>query len=74
MIPTNINYLTDSNGAPTAVIVDLKDWQNLHEELNLLRQQEALRGQIERGLLEVRLWKQGKQELMSLEDFIKYEC
>lgn len=67
---SNISYITNTNGEPTAVVVNLKDWQNLQEELDRLKQQEALRGQIERGLAEVRSWKQGKKKLMSLDKFI----
>lgn len=73
MMPSNISYITNTKGKPTAVIVNLKDWQNLQKELDRLKQQEALRGQIERGLTEVRLWKQGKKKLMSLDKFIEDE-
>ena len=35
MLP-NIKYLTDENGERTAVVIDIKDWQNLQEELDRL--------------------------------------
>lgn len=70
----NVKYLTDENGEKTAVVIDIKEWQLLQEELERLRQQEALKGQIERGMKDVGAWKQGEKDLSSLKNFLEHEC
>ena len=69
----NIKYLINESGERMAVVIDIQDWQILQEELERLKEQEEIKGQIRRGLDDVKMWKNGEKELTSLEDFLKHE-
>lgn len=67
---TNIQYLTDEQGERTAVVVDIKAWNDLQLELKILRQQNDLKTSLSTALQEVQDWKQGKKQLRTLEQFL----
>jgi len=69
----NIKYLINESGERTAVVIDIQDWQILQKELERLVEQEEIKGQISRGLEDVKMWKNGEKELTSLEDFLEHE-
>lgn len=70
----DIKYLTDEKGKRTAVVISIDEWNILKKELETFRQQEELRMQIESGLKEIKEWKNGSKELITLEDFLENEC
>ncbi|MEN0004164.1 MAG: hypothetical protein AAF798_08475 [Bacteroidota bacterium] len=73
MDAVNLKYLTDENGERTAVVIQMSDWLAIQEELSLVRQQESIKQQLISGFADVKLYKSGAKELMTLEDCLKNE-
>jgi len=71
----NIQYVTDSEGAPTGVFIPIADWETLRATYHLPEfdeeptKEEVLNG-IKEALEEVKLHRQGKIKLQSARDFL----
>jgi len=74
----NVQYLINSKGKKTAVVVAIKDWLTIEKRLDGYGDEdykeptkaEILEG-IKQGLKEVKLHQEGKIKLQSFDEFIK---
>lgn len=74
----NVQYLINSKGKKTAVLVPVKDWLAIEKKLDGIEDEdyeeptkaEILEG-IKQGLKEVKLHREGKIKLQSFDEFIR---
>ncbi len=71
----NIQYLTDSKGQPTGVFIPIKEWEKLKRDYQLPADDDAPTTQdvidgIKEALEEVKLHRQGKIKLKSLDELL----
>lgn len=64
-----VQYLTDTKGKKTGVVLGIKDWERIQKKLNAESEHPVLKG-IKQGLKEVEMIKKGKLKAKSLKDFL----
>ena len=64
-----VQYLTDTKGKKTGVVLGIKDWERIQKKLNAESEHPVLKG-IKQGLKEVEIIKKGKLKAKSLKDFL----
>ena len=66
----NVQYIVDTAGKPTSVVVSLSEWERVNEQYEkLLRKMQLLTG-IKGAILEVRKAKKNGTALQSLRSFL----
>ena len=68
-----IQYVTDQNGNKTAVLIPIKDWENIERDLQEFLEYMNLKKSLKNALSEVKNIKQKKASKISLNDFLN-EC
>lgn len=77
----NVQYISDHKGRRTGVFIPIKEWDKLKEQLHLPQDEsdaddelpptkEQLLADLKEALEEVKLYKQGKIQLQTLDDFL----
>ena len=66
----NINYITDSYGKQSAVIVPIADWEEIMERLAKMKRKLEILAGLEEAVEEVNMAKEGKLKLKSLKEFL----
>ncbi|MBB3836630.1 lipoate synthase [Runella defluvii] len=77
---TSLQYITDKRGRKKAVIIPIKEWEKYQKALDLLEEKQELEApiftkdeiitNIKEAVEEVKLYRQGKIELQTAEDFL----
>lgn len=77
---TSLQYITDKRGRKKAVIIPIKEWEKYQKALDLLQEKQELEAPIftkdeiitnlKEAVEEVKLYRQGKIELQTAEDFL----
>ncbi|AYQ31009.1 hypothetical protein [Runella sp. SP2] len=77
---TSLQYITDKRGRKKAVIIPIKEWEKYQKALDLLEEKQELEAPIftkdeiitnlKEAVEEVKLYRQGKIELQTAEDFL----
>ena len=77
---TSLQYITDKRGRKKAVIIPIKEWEKYQKALDLLEEKQELEApiftkdeiitNITEAVEEVKLYRQGKIELQTAEDFL----
>ncbi|MCD6010233.1 MAG: hypothetical protein K0Q79_95 [Flavipsychrobacter sp.] len=62
-----VQYLTDTKGKKTGVLLGIKDWEKIQKKLNAEQFYEGFR----ESLREIKLHKQGKTKLKDAKDLFK---
>jgi PHD/YefM family antitoxin component YafN of YafNO toxin-antitoxin module len=66
----NINYITDSYGKQSAVIVPIADWEEIMERLAKMKRKLEILAGLEEAVEEVNMVKEGKVKLKSFKEFL----
>lgn len=66
----SIQFVTDEAGNKQAVLIPIKDWLRLQEELQMLRESQALRGSLFQGFVQMKQIKNGQMPKTSLRSFL----
>ena len=69
----SIQYVTDQDGNKQAVLIPIKEWQHLQNELKSLREYLQLRDNLSRAFIEMKEIRNGKLPKTSLKSFLD-EC
>ena len=70
---TQFQYLSDTKGTPTAVVIPINDWISFQKEHSRLRQYVKLKTRLMLAFEEFDEIKNGKKKTISLRDFLN-EC
>ena len=67
-----VQYLTDTKGKKTGVLLGIKDWEKIQKKLHIEKSEQGhpVLESIKQGLKEVELAKKGKLKTRSLKDFL----
>lgn len=74
----NVQYISDHKGKHTGVYIPIKEWEKITKQYDLPTEdddepaltKEQLIADVKEALEEVKLYKQGKIQLQSFDDFI----
>ncbi len=66
----NINYITDSYGKQSAVIIPIDDWKLINDKLIKIQNKLKILTGLKEAVDEVRQAQEGKIELQSFKDFL----
>ncbi|MCB0520611.1 MAG: hypothetical protein H6577_16250 [Lewinellaceae bacterium] len=72
-IPSNLQYLTDEHGNKTAVLISIKDWQNMRKDFQEFMEYRNLKKSLTAAFKDVKAMQAGKKGKTSLKDFLN-EC
>jgi len=64
-------YMIDENGEKTSVLVPIKTWQKINNQLNRLQRKLNVLNGIKSGLTEVKESKRTGKRLQTLKDFLR---
>lgn len=70
MTVSNIKYVSDADGKKTAVLIPIKEWEEMESELRSLKQEEILRNSLTNAMNEVELIQKGELPKKSIEDLL----
>jgi PHD/YefM family antitoxin component YafN of YafNO toxin-antitoxin module len=68
----NLQYITDTKGHKSAVLLPLKDWEQIQKdlgELKRLRNKKLFMTELAEAVEEMKLIKKGKKQARNAEDF-----
>ena len=73
----NVQYLSDRKGRRTGVYIPIKEWEKMKKRYDLPIEEdepaltkEQLIADVKEALEEIKLYKQGKVQLQTLDDFL----
>lgn len=69
----NLQYITDTEGHKNAVLLPIKDWEKIQNdllELETFRDKKAFMYDLKESIEEVKLAREGKIKLQSAKDFL----
>ena len=69
----NLQYITDTKGHKSAVLLPLKDWEQIQKdlgELKRLRNKKLFMTELAEAVEEMKLIKKGKKQARNVEDFL----
>ncbi|ASB48831.1 hypothetical protein [Alkalitalea saponilacus] len=69
----NLQYITDTKGHKSAVLLPLKDWEQIQkdlDELERLRNKKLFMTELAEAVEEMKLIKEGKKQARNAEDFL----
>ncbi|MGI6322915.1 MAG: hypothetical protein ACOXZO_06315 [Bacteroidales bacterium] len=69
----NLQYITDTKGHKSAVLLPLKDWEQIQKdlgELKRLRNKKLFMTELAEAVEEMKLIKKGKKQARNAEDFL----
>jgi|APIni6443716594_1056825.scaffolds.fasta_scaffold2762385_1 PHD/YefM family antitoxin component YafN of YafNO toxin-antitoxin module len=66
----NINYITDSYGKQSAVVVPIADWEEIMEKLAKMKRKLEILAGLEEAVEEINMAKEGKVKLKSFKEFL----
>lgn len=69
---SNLEFTTDKSGSK-AVLISLKDWENIQKELKELEEYRSMKSGLKSAFLQVQAIKEGKLPRKTLESFLD-EC
>lgn len=69
----NIQYVSDRKGIKTAVLIPVKEWENLKDEYIKLKQYKALKQELKEAFLDIKEIERGNSEEITLSEFLN-EC
>lgn len=67
---SNLKYLTDTKGRPQEVVLPLKAWRQITEELEVLREKQEILLGLQQACQEVKMQKKGELPEETFEDFL----
>ncbi len=65
-----IQYIIDEKGQKTSVLVPIKKWEELNEDIRRIKNKLRILTGIEKGLNEVKNARKSRKELQTLKDFL----
>lgn len=67
-----VQYLTDSNGSKTSVVISMDDWKNLSNYINEVKALEEIGNSVKSGLVQARMMESGQLPMstQTAEDFL----
>ncbi len=66
-----ISYITNSEKQVEAVVIDIKDWQKIQEQLKAFEQHSTFRKDLETAFAEVKQFQKGTKKARKLKDILK---
>ena len=66
----HLQYLSNTNGTPTAVVIPITEWEKYEKEHLELQQYLKLKSSLTSALKEVALFTNGKKKLSTLSEFL----
>lgn len=67
---SNLQYITDTSGVPTSVVIPITDWNLLSEYIEKVRKLEQICEGIRQGLQEVKAIEAGRSKGTLAKDFL----
>jgi hypothetical protein len=66
----SLSYISDSKGKQTAIQMPMKDWKKVEQQLREAEFLRNLRSSVSEGVEEMKLHRQGKKKLKTLEELL----
>lgn len=67
---SSLRYLTDERGKPQEVVLPLKIWKGISEELEVLREKQSILLGLQQACRDVKMQRKGKLPEKTLEEFL----
>lgn len=66
-----ISYITNSEKQVEAVVIDIKDWQKIQEQLRAFEQHSIFQNDLKTAFSEVKQFQKGTKKARKLKDILK---